>query len=498
MYRSTAEDEAKRVQFFKDLDSAVDQIKSKNAATVHDLNIIKDFEMKNATLSGMKSQLKYSEEITLRLRDRLVEIKNSDLHNVDRVQQSKREIERVTRSPSDITKPNKESFDNFIKGYINESNLNDVIQHRFDERKELITRIESSYDRNITEPALTKIYSAVGKKDITQVQAQALSYFARGESRGIVDPVFMRDANDNQMRNYQNMHIDLSEMHRRYPTNVHTERLAQEASADIKNPVINKVNSDELAERLEAKVKSLKSAQVISVHDERSFSAFTRGELTIDNLKSSISISTNNQKFFKQDIDRFNTINLSDKEKRENISKLLDEYTKSPSLLPPAFKQEVNSYISGKSTYENMSNTLENIRKVRAENIDKIYNNINDHVKSNALNNGHDNKPIENLLTAVDSATNKEMQAIKNFSEGKISDDEAKVELQDFSKRVVEAVAENYGGDKTKSLASEREVAKPATSQSVSNEPKPGSVAKVEGPQPAPSNSIKNSNTPSM
>ena len=76
MYRSTAEDEAKRVQFFKDLDSVVDQMKFQNAVTVHDLNIIKDFEMRNATLSGLKSQLKYSEETTLRLRDRLVEIES--------------------------------------------------------------------------------------------------------------------------------------------------------------------------------------------------------------------------------------------------------------------------------------------------------------------------------------------------------------------------------------------------------------------------------------
>lgn len=440
MYRSTAEDEAKRVQFFNDLDSAVDQMKSQNAATVHDLNIIKDFEGNVATLSGMKNQLKYSEETTLRLRDRLIEINRSEINSSEKIQQSIREIERVTRAPSDITKPNKEAFENFTMRYINESTLNDVIQREFDKRKDLIARIESSYDRNITEPALTRIYSSLGNNDITTTQAKALSEFARGESRGILDRSFMRDANDNQMRNYQNIRIDLAEMHRRFPTNVHTERLAQEASTDIKNPINNKVNSDELAERLEAKVKSLKSAQVISIHDERNLSSFTKGELSIDELKVNIAKSTVIQKNFKQHLDFINGENISEQAKKELVSKSLDDFTKSPSQLPPAIKQAANDYLSGKSTYDNMSNRIDNISKLRSENIDKIYDNFNEHSNKDSLSNSQKNE------------------------------------------------AEPLKSDPTK----------PAIKTESGEAPRPSTSIKSDGPQPAPSNSNGNTHKPSM
>ena len=250
----------------------------------------------------------------------------------------------------------------------------------------------------------------------------------------------MRDANENQMRNYQNMHFDLGEMHRKYPTNVHTERLAQEGSTDIKNPINNKVNSDELAELLEAKVKSLKSAQVLSVHDERNLSSFTKGDLTIDELKTNIANSTKIQNNFKEYLDFVNGQNISEQAKKEKISESLDVFTKSPSQLPPAIKQATNEYLSGKNTYENMSNRIDHISKLRSENIDKIYDNFNEHSNKDSLNNSQKN----------------EVEPLKN------------------------------------------EPAKPAIKTESGEAPRPATSIKSDGPQPAPSNSNSNSNKPSM
>jgi hypothetical protein len=220
------------------------------------------------------------------------------------------------------------------------------------------------------------------------------------------------------------------------------------------------------------KLKEARSKNLLSANQIKGFKKIANGEsksLTVDEMRATFNS-------MEKELRRIKESDLTDNEKRSAVEKEINSRYGAGEITRKEHLARLNirhGYNKG-SFPSKQERRLDDVLRTQASAVASINRSFEILQNKNNLKNEESlNNKVGNVIEEA-NLSKQEATIINEFSEGKISKEEAKEGLKDYGKRVSESIAKNFGDEEAKSKITKGEEEKPT--------PKPPSVSSGKSP----------------